>query len=34
MTAITSTTPVVITLSDAWVSEMNDPIEKYGDIVQ
>jgi lysophospholipase L1-like esterase len=30
----TSTTPVIITLSDAWVSEMNDPIEKYGEIVQ
>ena len=30
----TSTTPVVITLKDVWVSEMNDPITTYGQIVQ
>lgn len=30
----TSTIPATITLSDAWISEMENPITKYGEIVQ
>jgi lysophospholipase L1-like esterase len=30
----TSTIPVTVTVSNAWVSQMEDPIAKYGEVVQ